>query len=72
MAIEQPRTKEEIVAHILQQDMYQPDSGMYTRTRDRLMKLPYNLLQDLDLIITMKVIESNELDRKVQRILGKS
>lgn len=71
MTTETTRTKEDIIKRILQQEMYQPNSGMYLRTFERMMKLPMELLQDLDLILTMRVIESNELDRKVQKILAK-
>lgn len=65
MANETVRTKEEIVRHILKQETYTTDSRLYERTYSKLMKMPMSFLQDLELLIVIKVSESNELDRKV-------
>lgn len=64
------REKQVIVLHILAQDVYQTDSKLYQRTYHRLMKLPIGLLRDLDLLITFKVRESNELAVQVSKILA--
>lgn len=65
------RSKEQLVKSILRQEFYQPDSGFYQSLFDRMMKLPYTMLQDLDLLLVMRVTESNELTRQVDKILAK-
>lgn len=64
------RTKEQLVTAILRQEFYPTSSLFYQLLFDRMMKLPMGLLQDLDMLLTMRVIESNDLAKKVDKILN--
>lgn len=63
--------KAKIVKHILSQETYSEQSGLYLETYYQMMKLPMKLLKNLELLVVLKVVESNELDRKVQKLLNK-
>lgn len=65
------RSKEQIVASILKQEFYGTDSGFYQTLFGRMMKLPTSLLNDLNLVLVMRVKESNDLARQVDKILAK-
>lgn len=63
--------KLEVVRRILENEAYLPESGLYRAVETQLLKLSLATLHGLNLLIVHKVIESNELDRKVQKILAK-
>lgn len=52
------RSKEQIVESIIRQDFYQPDSITYKLVHAQLSKLSRTTLENLEMVMTMRVAES--------------
>ncbi len=63
--------KNDYIRNILAQEAYSPSSGIYKNLAAALSRLSLDNLRNLNLFLIFKVTESNELDRKVQKILGR-
>lgn len=63
--------KQETVHRILKQEAYSPDSGAYQMASKALMSLSAEALLAIDLLVVFRVMESNELTRRVERILSR-
>lgn len=64
------RTKFEIIQAILKQEFYLPESGTYQKVSKGLEKLSYEELESLNLLLTLRITESNDLAVKVHDILS--
>jgi hypothetical protein len=56
--------KQKIIAEILENPVYMPNSGMYGMLKDALSKMPLYNLQNLELILRLQT--QNKLDLKKQ------
>lgn len=54
-------TKEKYVAEILENSVYMPDSGLYQRLKERLLKMAKDDLSSLALVIRLKVDDAKSL-----------
>lgn len=57
-------TKEKLVAEILENSVYLPESGVYQRLREQLLRLSKDDLGCLKLVIEIKVRDAEQEERK--------